>query len=82
MLRKTLITLGCVAAIGMAGAGTASASAQQARPPVETKKIAGTNFKSMEACDAKGRHMVAADPDLGGWSCMLNQKGLYTLRVF
>ena len=83
LLRKALITLGCVAAIGMAGAGTASASAQQTETTVGAQAIVGTNFKTKAQCNAMGSFLFyLGSPRTDGWVCNLNQKGLYTLRVF
>jgi hypothetical protein len=88
-LRKALITLGCVAAIGMAGAGTASASAQQTETAQKTETtvgaqtIMGTNYKTKAECNQWGRFWVTyTSPLSDGWVCNLNDKGLYTLRVF
>ncbi|GAA3647347.1 hypothetical protein GCM10022420_022550 [Streptomyces iranensis] len=94
MLRKALVTLGCVAAIGMAGAGTASASAQHTQSVAGTQSTVGTqsavgtqsvigNFKTRDECKRVGTFLAAlGSPRTHGWSCMLNQQGTYTLRVF
>ena len=78
-LRKALITLACVAAIGIARAGTASASAQQTETTVGAQAIVRTNFKTKYQCNALRAFLV----ELGSQTvcaCNLNEKALYTLR--
>ncbi|GAA3670967.1 hypothetical protein GCM10022420_059100 [Streptomyces iranensis] len=70
LVRKAIVTLGCVAAIGMAGAGAASADA--------SRYIA--SYPTHDQCE-RAAHMIT--PGYGdNWSCRSNNGGPYKLYVW
>ncbi|GAA3663331.1 hypothetical protein GCM10022420_047650 [Streptomyces iranensis] len=71
MLRKALITLGCVAAIGMAGTASASADA--------SRYIA--SYPTHEQC-VRAAHMLTGGGTGESWSCRSNNGGPYKLYVW